>query len=111
MFTLSRMRKERGAVLALAVGVAFIASVSAFVILQLAIASSRRAQFYREQSHARYAAEAGIIWAQQRLWADPNYCGNPDPPSATFTPAVNVDVTVSNCGAGNLHVVNATVTY
>ncbi|MBI4323625.1 MAG: hypothetical protein HY596_05060, partial [Candidatus Omnitrophica bacterium] len=57
---------------------------------------------------AQYAAEAGLVWAMQRLWQDQAYCGAPDPPVIN---GLNVDVTVTSCGAGNTHTLSAKVLY
>ena len=73
--------------------------------------SASRSQTSSLQAHrlkAQYAAEAGLVWAMQRLWRDQAYCGNPDPPAMN---GYSVDMTVSNCGAGNTHTLSAKVNY
>ncbi|MBI2495743.1 MAG: hypothetical protein HYW10_04165 [Candidatus Omnitrophica bacterium] len=47
---------------------------------------------------ARYAAEAGLVWAQQQLWVTPtsSFAGNPD----ITIGGIGVDITVNPpCGA------------
>ena len=66
------------------------------------------AQQAKDRVQARYASEAGLVWAMQCLWANPAYCGTPDPPSLG---GLGVDVTVTDCGANNTHKVRAKVVY
>ena len=102
---------QRGVVLTLAVVIAVLGAIASLTILQMAYYQSRHARFHRLHTVAQYAAEAGVVWGQQRLQQNPVYCGVPDPPAAMFNPPANVDVTVTNCGAGNDHVVRALVAY
>ena len=102
------LRNHRGAVLGVAILTALVSSVAAYIILMLALTQARLARFHRERIRARYAAEAGVIWAQQQLWTTPGYCGNPPPPSLN---GLTVTVSVTNCEAGLDHTVKAQVTY
>jgi hypothetical protein len=85
-----------------------LASISAYAVLMLARSQALQARFYRERVRGRYTAEAGIVWAQQRLWNDPTYCGSPDPP---VMDGLAIDVSVTNCGVANTHVISSKVTY
>ena len=85
-----------------------IAAFASLAVLQLAISQTQHAKFHENRTRSRYAAEAGIVWAQQRLLNDPTYCGVPDPPAID---GIAVTVTVTNCGAGNTHAVSARVDY
>ena len=90
---------------------ALMSAIAIYTVMSLALSQARQAQFYQERLVARNASEAGIVWAQQRLWEDPTYCGAPDPPAALFNPPTTVNVSVTNCGAGNAHTISAKVTY
>ena len=106
---------QRGAVLTLAIIIAVLGAIASMTMLQLAYYQSLHARFHRLHTAAQYAAEAGIVWGQQRLLSDPNYCGAQDPPPAMFNPPATVDVTVTNCvppnPPGTNHVVSARVVY
>jgi Tfp pilus assembly protein PilX len=82
-------RQERGIVLGATLIMAFVAALASYGMLAIAIAQSHHARFYRERSPALGAAEAGVVWAQQNLLADPTWpapLGNPT--------TVNVDIDV-----------------
>ena len=100
---------ERGAiVLGMTILTAILAAIASFAVLQLAIAYSLQGRFFVNRTPYRYAAEAGLVWAQEQLWNNPAYCGAPDPPVIN---GVTVDVTVTNCGAGNVHTISANAVY
>jgi len=105
---MSQMRalQERGNTLGVSILTAIICSIAAYLILFLATGQARHARFYRQRVRARYAAEAAIVWAQQRLRADPTYCNTSNPPPLE---GYQVQVTVTNCGAGNTHQLQARV--
>ena len=85
------IRHERGAVLTVVIVMAIVCSMLAWGVLYAAIANARRAQFHREWMPARYAAEAGLVWAMQRLWADPAWSapGGQDITAILAIPGVN----------------------
>ena len=88
---------------------ALIASVAAFGILMLAMSGSRTSETQIDRLRAQYAAEAGLVWAKERLWADPTYCGTPPPPALN---GMTVSFTFSGtCAAGAPRRIEATVTY
>ena len=107
---------RKGVVLMITVMTAIVCAIAAYAALQIAIAEARQAVFYRDRTKARYAAEAGLVWAQQRLWQNPADCFNANPDVALdhdadpATPPLNVDVTVTPCGAPNARL-NAKVVY
>ncbi|MBI2104200.1 MAG: hypothetical protein HYT90_01270 [Candidatus Omnitrophica bacterium] len=89
---------ERGAVLTAALISAFLASIASYLVLQIAVSQSRHARFHEEHAVARHAAEAGVVWAYDRLIYEtmgggPVYCGGD---SLTIN-GMTVDVTVSGC--------------
>ena len=100
------LRRERGIVLAVAILTAITCSIAAYLVLFLAISQARQARFYHQRVRARYATEAAIVWAQQRLRADPAYCNTAIPP---LFEGYQVTVTVTNCGAGLTHQIQARI--
>ncbi len=124
--------REQGFVLTAVAVSAFIFSALAFSTLMVALSHRRLSSTSNEgRLRAYYAAEAGLVWAQQRLWKDPNYplsscITTPCPSSCAGSGAADtlsldtngdavrettVAITVTNCGAGNSHQVKAKVTY
>ena len=99
---------EHGIALGVVLMMALIFGAVAAGALMLSASRSQTSGLQAHRLKAQYAAEAGLVFAMQRLWKDPAYCGNPDPPVLN---GLNVDVTVSNCGSGNTHTVSAKVTY
>ena len=95
------MRQERGTVLAVAILTAIVCSIAAYLVLFLAISQARHARFYHQRVRARYATEAAIVWAQQRLWVDPPLCSQ-NWINAPAMEGYQVQVKVTNC-AGNTH--------
>ena len=95
------VRKERGTVLAVAILTAIVCSVTAYLVLFLAISQARQARFYHQRVRARYATEAAIVWAQDQLRINPAYC--PNWANAPVMEGFQVQVTVTNCGANNTH--------
>lgn len=98
----------RGAVLTAALISALLASIASYLVLQLAMVQARYARFHEGHAEARHAAEAGLVWAYERLLSNPAYCGAPDPPPLG---ALTVDVTISDCAPGNPKAITAKVTY
>ena len=66
-------RHERGAILGLAIASAVLAAIITFAVLQAAMNQARIGKFYFDRTRSRYAAEAGITWAQQRLRTNPAF--------------------------------------
>lgn len=103
---------DRGAILAITMMMALVASIVSYGVLQLAVSQGRQGRFFRSQTTARYLAEAGMVLAQERLRADPNYC--PTAPELLDTTGdgvgdTPVTITVTNCGAGNTHEIRVSV--
>ena len=92
------MNRERGAALAITIMIALIMSISIYAILVMASSQARQAAFNLSSIRARYAAEVGLVWAQQQLRANSNYCGDPDPPpTAVAGMSINVIVNEGVC--------------
>ena len=105
----NHVSNERGTlVLSMTILTALLCAITAYAVLQLAIAYARQGQFFFNRTPYRYATEAGIVWAQEQLWKNQGYCGDPDPPVIND---IKVDVTVSSpCGVG-VHTITAKATY
>ena len=101
---------EHGIVLGIVIMTAVIFSIAAYAMLMTAMNQRQRAkEFDVDRLRARYAAEAGLVWAQERLWADPTFCVGSPP----FNPinGLTVTVTVSGPCPGPTHKITARVTY
>ena len=98
MVTLRRRQepsaRERGVILGVAIAIALLASIAAYTVLQIGMYQARHAEFYRDHTASRYAAEAGLVWAQQNLYANPTWGGG-TLPVAVGGANVNVVVTVN----------------
>ncbi len=93
---------------------AFVCSIAAMSALVVALGQGQSAkEFHTDRLAARYAAEAGIVWAMQKLWANGSTCfheagveddGEPpiDPDGRTQTPPLQADVVTVDASTGNL---------
>ena len=105
-------RGPRGAVLIVVMVTAFLIAIAIYTTLFLAISQARYAVFYRSRTQARYAAEAGLVWAQQRLWQTPSECFGASPDwTLPTTPPTNIEVTRTPCPGPPPSTLTATVTY
>ena len=86
------LRNERGAVLGLAIAVALLASIITFAVLQAAMNQSQIGKFYFDRTRSRYAAEAGIVWAQQRLRLNPAFTDPLDGAADCVMPAAGGNI-------------------
>ena len=121
------VRRARGVALVTVLVTAVVFSIAAFSALMISLASRQRSQQSSEgRLRAQYADEAGLVYAMQNLWADPNY---PKPCCASSCAGQNqsefldldtdgngsketqVTITVTNCGAGRNHTLSAKVTF
>ncbi|HBH97554.1 MAG TPA: hypothetical protein DDX89_07210 [Candidatus Omnitrophica bacterium] len=96
-------------VLGIVVVMAVVASAAAFAALNVALSRSRRPGVFSTERYlrARYAAEAGVVWATQQLWGSPTECfDNPPSPYPEHlvdddadpgTPAIPVDIIATPC--------------
>lgn len=117
---------ERGVALAMVIVMALLFAVAAFGVMTLSVSRGQTSARQAHRLKAQYAADAGLVFAMQRLWRDPNYpaslCVNTPCPACTtpgttaLTDTVNVAgtqvaVTVTACGAGRTHKLQAKVLY
>jgi hypothetical protein len=63
--------RKRGIALAAVIGSALVFSVAAYAVLYASLGFRQRVDFSKRNIRARYAAEAGMVWAMQRLWDNP----------------------------------------
>lgn len=107
------MWARRGATLAMVVVIAFLCAVAAYVVLFVALSEARRGRLFRERAMARYAGEAALVIAMQKLWADPGYCGGTEliDTNGDSVGDAPVVVTVTACGVGNVHQLLTNVTF
>ena len=133
-FQLSPLKHERGIALAMVIVMAVVFSIAAFTSLTVALSAFRRQTKGVSSSselRARYAAEAGLVYAMERLWANPGYpqqcCAPPGGGTGcsgqTKTDTLQLDtdgvggndttvtITVTNCGANRDHTLKANVTF
>jgi hypothetical protein len=121
---------NRGIALGVVLLMAIVFTIAAVGLLALALSAGKRNRVvFGDRLEARYAAEAGIVFAMQQLWFNQNYpdanCG-PGLPNRgkTMTDAsLNIDVdgdgtaetpvmiTVTNCGIGLPHQISARVNF
>ena len=105
-------RNERGIALGIVILTSVVFAVAAFAVLTMALS---RMQVSRATGASRlrstYAAEAGLVWAMQQLWADSTwgsgagsidhtvpYDMNGDGTIAAGE-GIGVDVIIASCGA------------
>ena len=68
---MQRATSRKGMALAIVIFTALVFSVAAYAVLYLSLGLRERSDFHKRNIKARYASEAGVVWAMQRLWADP----------------------------------------
>ena len=111
------LNERGGIVLAMTIITALLAAITSYAVLQLSVAYARQGRFFINRTPYRYATEAGIVWAQDQLWSNAAFCTGVGvnqfgaaAPDLTVN-GVAIDVEVTNCGAGNVHIINARATY
>ncbi len=81
------LSSRSGMVLGMSIILAVLFALVAYSNLLLAISQAEQTRFFKSHPTAKYAAEAGIVIARERLMANPNYCG----PGGTGTWTQQVD--------------------
>jgi hypothetical protein len=113
-----RTKHRTGVALAAAIGAAMVFSVAAYGVLYSAMSFRSRVQFSQRNIKARYAAEAGLVWAMQQLWVNPAWtssAGTLDLPfdvdqNGTTDATEGIDVIYAGCVTPPCPM-QATVTY
>ena len=114
--SLERSFHRRGIALVVVLLTAVVFSIAAFGVLTVAVSRARQIDYLGEDRiRYRAAAEAGLVWAMQRLWVTPGWCGAPPfPPLDTDgdgIPETVVSITVAPCGPNVQHTLDAKVTW
>jgi Tfp pilus assembly protein PilX len=127
---MQKRKRVSGAILAIVILTALIASLAAYGILIFAMGHARRSAAIQARMQARYVAEAGLVIAMEHLHNEATT--SPYPPSCTgvnvgtkqskaefvdttgpsgvpdgtaAAPDPQVQVTITNCGAGRNHTI------
>ena len=101
---LTRIDNQRGSAIWVTLGVAIVCAVAAYGALFTAQSVARRTQFHQERTRARYAAEAGYVWAMDQLWSFPGgrwlpFGGVVTAPTTPLVGGIAVNVTMPACAA------------
>jgi hypothetical protein len=90
------MSHQRGiGALGILIGTAIVFAVAAFAILVMALSAAQQSkEVHEDRLRALYAAEGGLVWAMQQLWANPGWSGG-----STTVNGVGVTVTIPRCSA------------
>ena len=104
---------ERGMVLGIVLLSSIVFSIASLAMFTLAMSHTQASHHETEKLRARYAAEAGLVRAMEKLWNDPAYCGEAwsIDTNGDGTAETTMTITVTNCGAGNTRTISAKVTY
>ncbi len=88
---------KRGLALAMVIMAALLTTIAAYAILLVATSQAKQGRFNADRTRTRYAAEAALVWAQQRLLADRTWSsaqgGSPD----VTIDGVPVDIIIPPC--------------
>lgn len=96
---------ERGVALGIVILSAIVFSVAAFAVLTMSLSRAQTAELTEDRLRARYAAEAALVWAMQRLWVDQTWSSGLgiDLPfdidgDGSIAAGEGVDVSIPACG-------------
>ena len=85
---------------------ALVFSVALFAVLNMSLSHQQASSYNYSRYRSRYAAEAGMVWAMQKLWANPTWgsaagwTSGSDPLIDTDgdgTPETQVDIIIPPC--------------
>lgn len=91
------MQRQKGIALTAVIMASVVFAVAAFAVLMVALSMARRGGFDARRLQARYAAEAGLVWAKENLWNNPLFCND----NITVN-GFAVSITGTNCGTNNI---------
>ena len=109
-------RHERGLALGIVIISAVLFAILAYAVLEMSVNKSQLSGYEEKRIRARYAAEAGLVQAYEKLWANPAYCPPPGGENVLFdsdgdgTPDQTINIQVTNC-AGTEHEIKAKVSF
>ena len=89
---------KRGLALAMVIMAALLAAIAVYAMLLVATSQAKQGRFNVDRSRGRYAAEAGLVWAQQQLLKDPYWPPSNNPNPFTTIDGLRVDITILACG-------------
>lgn len=95
------IRQDKGSVLLISILAALVSSIISYAVLFIATSQARQGRFQRERARVRYATEAAVVWAQQRLWQDPTWPGAACPSTSVNIGGYSVTLNITNCGNPN----------
>ena len=96
-------KNRRGIALGVVILTSVVFSIAAYAVLFMMMGLKQRNRFYEQNLRVRYATEAGMVWATQRLWASPGECFNGSPDffldddANPITPDIGVDIIRNPC--------------
>ena len=64
---------QRGSLLTMVIVGAIIFSLTAYAMLNMSLSRTQSVKYNVDRYRARYAAEAGVVYAMQKLWANPTW--------------------------------------
>lgn len=82
-----RSSNERGVALGAVIIMSVLIAIGAFGVMLVATSRGQTSAMHADRLRAKYAAEAGMVWAMQQLWRDPRWSSDED--------RVNPDVTIN----------------
>ena len=108
--------------LAFAIATAMISSLAAYAALLVSLNQARAGRVLHERPRARYAAEAGLVIAKERLWRNAGDCAGAGlggtagvvqqiDTDGDGSGDTSVQIQWTNCGANGQHRITSTVVY
>ena len=102
------MHNERGIALGIVTVMAFVLALASAALMTVGLSRGSTSAKERKRLQARYVAEAGLVWAMQRLWVDPDFCVTN---SVLDLNGVKTKVSLADCGVGNTQTITSKVVY
>lgn len=101
------MKNDQGLALGIVILFAFVFGVAALAALTVGLSRVQSSQEFGNRVQGRYAAEAGLVWAMQKLYDTPTWnspAGAIDLPldvngNGTIDAGEGVDIILAPCGA------------
>ncbi len=116
------LSNRSGMVLGMSIVLAVLFALVAYSNLLLAISQAEQTRFFKAHPNAKYAAEAGVVIARERLMVNANYCGpggtgtwtqqvDSDGDGAITAADLNVQITLSAPCPAAKHTISSKVVY
>ncbi len=107
MFVGGCMNNERGIIMAILLVTAVLFMTASFAILAVSISRISVVKKAYDRYQSQFVAEAGLVWAIQQLWVDPDFCTSTD---TVILNGRTATVIMSDCGT-SLVTISSVVTY